>query len=52
VEEFLEVGIAEEDAGAVVATVERVVNQAVGDESRLSSHAAILFLCQSRGKEK
>jgi hypothetical protein len=42
----------EEDAGAVITTVEGVVNQAVGDQSRLSCHAAIVGRCQSKGKRK
>src|SRR5579875_537253 len=51
-EELVEVGIVEEDAGAVVATVEGVINQAIRHQSRLSSHASSLTSSQSEGKSK
>src|SRR5262249_45792013 len=51
-EELLVVGILAEDAGAVVAAVQRVVDQAIGDQSRGSAHAGTLIPRQSAGKEK
>lgn len=51
-EELLEVSVVAEDAAAVIATVERVVNQAVGDQARLPSHAYSLYLGESNSKRK
>jgi hypothetical protein len=52
VKELLEVGVVKKDAGPVIATIERVVNQAVGDQSRLSSHASSLRLGENKDKRK
>ena len=52
VKELLEVRVVEEDAAAIIAPIEGVVNQTVGDRSRLSSHAANLRLSESEGKRK
>src|SRR5215469_6296060 len=52
VKELLKVGVVEKDAGAVIATIERVVNKDVGDQSRLSSHASSLGLGENKGKKK
>ena len=52
IEELLEVRVVEEDAAAIIAPIEGVVNQTVSDRSRLSSHAANLRLSQSEGQRK
>jgi hypothetical protein len=52
VEELLEVGIVQEDAGAIIAPVERVVNQTVADQSRLSAHAGSLSANAAEGNRK